>query len=148
VDGDSYAGHFVQHRYLAKKRPDLPNLRQEHLIPSELFGELHASGYQLGPGDLGENVTTSGLDLERMPLGTLLSLGTSAVIKLTGLRTPCILIDRFRAGLKDRMVHPANAGPRFRCGVLGVVKAGGQVVEGDQAVAGVPRVPWHHLPAL
>jgi MOSC domain-containing protein YiiM len=85
VEGDAHAGPFVRHRYLARRRPSLPNLRQVHVIRSELFGELRALGYDVDPGDLGENVTTSGLDLERLPLGTLLSLGASAVIELTGL---------------------------------------------------------------
>ena len=47
-------------------------------------------------GELGENITTAGLDLERMPLGTLIELGPTAIIELTGFRTPCVLIDRFR----------------------------------------------------
>jgi MOSC domain-containing protein YiiM len=111
------------------------------MIPSELFDELCTAGYEVHPGDLGENVTTSGLELERLPSGTLLRLGVSAVIELTGLRTRCVLIDRFRAGLKNRVTRPASAVSRFRCGVLGVVKAGGLVVAGDEAVATVPREP-------
>ena len=148
VEGDAHAGRFVQHQYLGRTRPRLPNTRQVHLIPNELFGELSASGYNLDPGDLGENVTTSGLDLERLPLGTLLSLGASAVIELTGLRTPCVLINRFRAGLMNRVIHTDRTGPRFRCGVLGIVKAGGLVAAGDDAVAIVPGEPWRLLPAL
>jgi MOSC domain-containing protein YiiM len=148
VEGDAHAGPFVRHRYLARRRPSLPNLRQVHVIRSELFGELRALGYDVDPGDLGENVTTSGLDLERLPLGTLLSLGASAVIELTGLRTPCVLIDRYRAGLQSRMIDAASTGPRFRCGVLGVVKADGLVVAGDNVAATVPQKPWRLRPAL
>jgi MOSC domain-containing protein YiiM len=148
VEGDAHAGPFVRHRYLARRRPSLPNLRQVHLIRSEFFGELRALGYDVDPGDLGENVTTSGLDLERLPLGTLLSLGAFAVIELTGLRTPCVLIDRYRAGLQSRMFGAASTGPRFRCGVLGVVKADGLVVAGDNVAATVPQKPWRLLPAL
>jgi MOSC domain-containing protein YiiM len=148
VDGGAHAGPFVRHRYLARKRPSLPNLRQVHLIRSELFGELRASGYEVGAGDLGENVTTSGLELERLPLGTLLRLGASAVVEITGLRTPCVLIDRFQARLKNRVIHAASSGPRFRCGVLSVVKAGGLVAAGDNVAATIPREPWRLLPAL
>ncbi|MEY9418021.1 hypothetical protein ABIF69_004463 [Bradyrhizobium japonicum] len=148
VEGDAHAGSFVRHRYLARRRPRLPNLRQVHLIPSELFPSLVEAGFEVGAGDLGENVTTSGLDLERMPLGTLIELGPTAVVELTGLRTPCVLIDRFRAGLKRRVLSSAEMGPAFKCGVLGVVRAGGPVVAGDSARVRVASSPFWPLPAL
>lgn len=75
VEGDAHAGPFIRHRYLARRRPRLPNLRQVHLIPSELFANLGKAGFSIAAGDLGENITTAGLDLERMPLGTLIELG-------------------------------------------------------------------------
>jgi MOSC domain-containing protein YiiM len=95
VEGDAHAGSFVRHRYLARRQPGFPNLRQVHLIRSELFASLREVGFEVGAGDLGENITTAGLDLERMPLGTRVALGPSAIVELTGLRTPCVLIDRF-----------------------------------------------------
>lgn len=93
VEGDAHAGPFVRHRYLARRRPRLPNLRQIHLIPSELFVSLANAGFSIAAGDLGENITTTGLDLERLPLGYLIELGPTAIVELTGLRTPCVLID-------------------------------------------------------
>ena len=78
VEGDAHAGPFVRHRHLARRRPKMPNLRQVHLIPSELFQALRADGYELRPGDLGENILTAGLDLEALPLGTILKLGAQA----------------------------------------------------------------------
>jgi hypothetical protein len=101
VEGDAHAGRF---RYLARRRPSLPNLRQVHLIPAELFASLSEAGFEVAAGDLGENITTAGLDLERMPLGTLIELGPTAILELTGLRTPCLLIDHFRAGLAGLLV--------------------------------------------
>jgi hypothetical protein len=86
VEGDAHAGAFVRHRYLARRQPRLPNLRQVHLIPSELFASLLETGFEVVAGDLGENITTAALDLERMPLGTLVELGPTAMIELTGLR--------------------------------------------------------------
>ena len=80
VEGDAHAGPFVRHRHLARRRPKMPNLRQVHLIPSELFQALRADGYELRPGDLGENILTAGLDLEALPLGTILKLGAEAAI--------------------------------------------------------------------
>ena len=102
----------------------------------------------MGPGQLGENITTAGLDLENMPLGTLIELGPTAVVELTGLRTPCVLIDRFRTGLKRQIVSSAKTGPAFRCGVLGVVRAGGQVTAGDRARAILPDGFQEMLPSL
>ncbi len=144
VEGDAHAGPFVRHRYLARRWPRLPNLRQVHLIPSELFPSLLEAGFGVGAGDLGENVTTAGL----MPLGTLIELGPSAVVELTGLRTPCILVDRFRAGLKRQVLSSAETGPAFKSGVLGVVRAGGPVVAGASARVRLPSSSFRTLPAL
>ena len=83
VEGDAHAGQFVRHRYLARRRPRLPNLRQVHLIPSELFAFLSDAGLEVRPGELGENITTAGVDLERMPLGTLIELGPTVIVELT-----------------------------------------------------------------
>ncbi|WP_244553723.1 MOSC domain-containing protein [Bradyrhizobium arachidis] len=103
VEGDAHARAFVRHRYLARREPRLPNLRQVHLIRSELFAPLSVGGLKVGPKGLGENITTAGLDLERSPLGILIKVGPAAIIELTGLRTPCILIERFQAGLKRQV---------------------------------------------
>jgi len=126
VEGDAHYGQFVRHRYLARRKPRAPNLRQVHLIPSELFDALRNSGFDVGPGDLGENITTAGLDLETLPLNTQLRIGTSANVRLTGLRTPCVLIDRFKSGLKSRLLAEMP-NPPFRAGVMAVVSEGGEV---------------------
>jgi hypothetical protein len=148
VEGDAHAGAFVRHRYLARRQPRLPNLRQVHLIRSELFASLSARNFQVGPGELGENITTASLDLELLPLGTLIELGPVATVELTGLRTPYVLIDRFRPGLKRQVRSSSEKGPRFKCGVLGVVRAGGPVTAGDTARARLPSTSFRALPAL
>lgn len=148
VQGDAHAGPFVRHRYLARRRPRLPNIRQVHLIPSELFATLIEAGFEVGAGDLGENISTAGLDLERMPLGTVIELGRTAVVELTGLRTPCVLIDRFRVGLKRHVLSSAETGPPFKSGVLGVVRAGGTIKAGDTARVRLPSSSFQRLPAL
>jgi MOSC domain-containing protein YiiM len=147
IEGDAHYGPFVRHRYLARRNPKAPNLRQVHLIPSELFDALRTSGFDVRSGDLGENITTIGLDLECLPLGTMLRLGASATLKLTGLRTPCVLIDRFKAGLKDRL-HGGSHGPRFRAGVMAIVSEGGAVSPGDRIRAVLPAPPHLALPPL
>jgi hypothetical protein len=77
VDGDVHAGVTVRHRSRVRADPSQPNLRQVHLIPSELFGEVAEWGHAVAPGQLGENVTTSGLDLLRLPRGTVLRFGST-----------------------------------------------------------------------
>jgi MOSC domain-containing protein YiiM len=147
IEGDAHYGRFVRHRYLARRNPKAPNLRQVHLISSELFDALPKFGFDVRAGDLGENITTIGLDLECLPLGTVLRLGASATLKLTGLRTPCVLIDRFKAGLKDRL-QGGVPGPRFRVGVMAVISEGGEVAPGDRIRAFLPAPPHLDLPPL
>jgi MOSC domain-containing protein YiiM len=147
IEGDAHYGPFVRHRYLARRDPTAANLRQVHLIPSELFDELRTRGFEVRPGNLGENIATMGLDLECLPLGTMLRLGASATVRLTGLRTPCVLIDRFEAGLKDEL-RGGLLGPRFRAGVMGVVSDGGEVSPGDSIRAILSAPPHAALPPL
>jgi hypothetical protein len=148
AEGDAHAGEFVRHRYLARWRPRLPNNRQVHIIPSELFQALREAGHQVAPGQLGENITTADIDLERLPLGTCIRLGADAVVELTGLRTPCSLIDKFQSGLRRHLISSAETTPPFRCGVLGVVRAGGPVAAGDPARVVLPDGPLAALPSL
>ena len=148
VEGDAHAGQFMQHCYLAKQMPALLNNRQVHLLASELFAELMSSGFAVAVGELGENVTTVGLDLTKFPLGTRLRIGGSAVVELTGLRTPCALIDRFQKGLKRAMIMKHEQ-PRFRCGVLGVVRTTGCIAPGDRINVEFPSSDsLQPLPAL
>lgn len=132
VEGDGHMGATVQHRYDRRRDPTKPNLRQVHLIPSELFDELRVKGFAIAPGDLGENITTSKIDLAALPTGTRLYLGASAVIELTGLREPCTLMDRFQRGLKAATLD-RNADGRllYKAGVMAVVLADGEVAPGD-----------------
>ena len=148
VYGDAHAGHFMKHRHLARQQPELPNNRQVHLIHSELFGELDSLNFDVKPGELGENITTSGIELLRLPLGSFLLIGERAVVELTGLRTPCGYIDRFQQGLKRTMIVKTPAGTTFRAGVLGIVRASGSVVPGDSIKVQIPPPPWQQLPAL
>jgi MOSC domain-containing protein YiiM len=93
------AGRTVQHRSRVAKDSSQPNLRQVHLIHAELFDELRDAGFTVVPGDLGENVTTRGIDLLALPTGTRLRIGAEAMVEVTGLRNPCRQIERFQPGL-------------------------------------------------
>src|SRR5438270_10743519 len=85
VAGDAHAGETVKHRSRVRKDPKQPNLRQVHLMHAELFDELRAKGFEVESGDLGENVTTSGIDLLALPTGARLHIGRTAVVEVTGL---------------------------------------------------------------
>ncbi len=146
IEGDAHSGPFMRHRYLARRNPRAPNLRQVHLIPAEMLQGLEVAGYGLEPGDVGENITTGGIDLETLPLDTELRIG-DATIRLTGLRTPCVLIDRFRRGLKAHLITQGS-GPPFRAGVMAIVTGGGLVVPGDAIRAILPATPRRALPAI
>jgi hypothetical protein len=147
VEGDAHAGTYVRHRCLARRQPRLANLRQVHLLPDELFRVLRGQGHDIRPGQLGENITTIGLELETLPLGSLLSIGPSAIVELTGLRTPCVLIDRFQPGLKQKLILKEGAIP-FRAGVLGIVKCSGTVTPGDEIAVAMPPTARTRLPLL
>jgi MOSC domain-containing protein YiiM len=147
VEGDAHAGPFVKHRFNARRDSRMPNDRQVHLLASELFAELADHGYTVGPGMLGENVTTRGVDLGRLPLGTRLHLGAEAVVELRGLRTPCVLINRFQAGLLWAVLRTGPR-PHYRAGVMARVIAGGVVRAGDTIAVDAPEIPHRRLPAI
>ncbi len=132
VQGDAHAGVTVQHRSRVAADATQPNLRQVHLIHSELFAELREQGFDVAPGQLGENITTAGLDLLGLPRGTLLHLGQDAVVEVTGLRNPCAQINAFRPGLLKAVLGRDSRGSLVRkAGIMGVVGHGGPVRQGD-----------------
>jgi len=132
VEGDVHAGVTVRHRSRIARDPSQPNLRQVHLIHEELFEEVRGSGFRVGAGELGENITTRGVDLLGLPTGTLLRIGEEAVVEVTGLRNPCLQIDAFQEGLLKRVVGRDESGRVvLKAGVMSVVKAGGVVRPGD-----------------
>ncbi len=138
VEGDAHCGATVKHRSRVARDPSQPNLRQVHLLHAELFDELIASGFAVWPGDMGENITTRGLDLLALPTGTRLRLGGQAMVELTGLRNPCTQIDRFQQGLTAAVLDRDAQGALVRkAGVMAVVVAGGEIRPGD-AIAVVP----------
>jgi MOSC domain-containing protein YiiM len=146
VAGDGHLGATVKHRHRVRRDPTQPNLRQVHLIHAELFCELRAKGFVVRPGELGENVTTSGIDLLALPSGTRLHLGASAVVELTGLRDPCILIDRFQKGLMAATLDRDADGNLVRkAGVMGIVIAEGDVRPGDAIRVETPAEPHRAL---
>ncbi|MGW1239296.1 MOSC domain-containing protein [Streptomyces bobili] len=145
VEGDVHAGVTVKHRSRVAQDPTQPNLRQVHLVQEELFDEVGAAGFTVTPGDLGENITTRGIDLLGLPAGTLLRIG-EAVLEVTGLRNPCLQIDNFRQGLLKQVVGRDEAGNIVRkAGVMSIVREGGVVRPGDAVEAELPSGPHRPL---
>jgi MOSC domain-containing protein YiiM len=142
VEGDAHSGKTVQHRSRVARDPTQPNLRQVHLLHAELFDELVAGGHAVFPGDLGENITTRGVDLLALPTGTRLRLGEGgALVEVTGLRNPCSQIDRFQQGLTAAVLDRDVRGNVVRkAGVMAVVLHGGEVRAGDAISAELPLV--------
>ena len=146
IEGDAHAGETVRHRYHVKMDPTQPNLRQVHLIHAELFEELAAKGFNVEPGQMGENITTRGIDLLALPTGTRLHLGDSAVVELTGLRNPCVQIDRFQKGLMAAVLDRTGKGQIVRkAGVMGIVLTGGDVSPGNPIAVVLPPEPHRRL---
>ena len=146
VAGDAHMGTTVKHRSRVRKDPTQPNLRQVHLIHAELFDELRTKGFVVKPGELGENVTTSGIDLLALPAGTRLHLGDSAVVEITGLRNPCVQIDEFQQGLMAATLDRDADGNLVRkAGIMSVVIRDGDVRPGDAVGVELPSAPHRRL---
>ncbi len=146
VEGDAHMGQCVKHRSRARFNPTLPNLRQVHLIHAELFDELSIMGFRVAPGQMGENVTTSGIDLLTLPKGTRLALGADAVVELTGLRNPCIQLEQMMPGLMAACLdHDAQGELVRKAGVMAIVIAGGTVSAGDAIAVTLPDGPNYPL---
>ena len=146
IEGDAHCGSTVQHLSERKKYPNRPNLRQLHLIQSELIEELNATGFDVRPGDLGENITTGQIDLPALPQGTLPRRGHTAIVEITGLRTPCFKIERFRKGLRSAVTVHRNAGPpTLKRALLAIVVTGGLVSRDDRIVIHISGGPHRAL---
>jgi MOSC domain-containing protein YiiM len=146
VEGDAHCATTVRHRFARRKDATRPNLRQVHLLHAELFDALTPLGHHVAPGDLGENVTTTGVDLLALPTGAVVRLGDEAEVEITGLRTPCRLIDTFQPGLMQHMWYVDRSGRRTRrAGVMGAVRSGGLVRAGDPLAVVLPPGPHRPL---
>jgi len=146
VEGDAHLGQTVQHLSRIRRDPTQPNLRQVHLIHAELHDELRAAGFHVAAGDMGENVTTRGIDLLALPAGTRLRIGDEAVVQVTGLRNPCVQLDRFQPGLMAAVLdRDANGNLVRKAGIMAVVLADGDVRPGDEIRVELPPEPRRPL---
>lgn len=149
VEGDAHLGVTVKHRSRVARDPSVPNLRQVHLIHAELHDVLRAKGFAVSPGQVGENVTTRGVDLLGLPTGTRLHLGATAVVEITGLRNPCVQLDGIQPGLMAAVLDRDADGNLVRkAGVMAIVLADGAVRPGDPIRIALPPAPHRPLQAV
>lgn len=146
IKGDAHMGKMVKHRSRVAKDPTQPNLRQVHLIHSELHQDLKQQGFQIMPGDMGENITTLGINLLDLPKDTILEIGKTARIQITGLRNPCHQLDKFQSGLMKAVLGRDTAGNLIRkAGIMGIVLKGGKISVGDSIKIYLPNPPFIKL---
>ena len=146
VEGDAHCGETVKHRSRVAQNPQQPNLRQVHLIHAELLDELKAKGFNIAPGQMGENITTRGIDLLGLPTNTQLQIGNSAVVQITGLRNPCTQLNNFQPGLMSTVIDKDEEGNLIRkAGIMGIVIAAGEVLVGDEIAVRLPLRPYQPL---
>ena len=147
VDGDAHQGATVKHRSRVARDPTVPNLRQVHLMHAELFDELRAAGFAVSAGQMGENVTTRGIDLLSLPTGTRLHFGDEAVVEVTGLRNPCRQLEKLQPGLMAATLARDPEGNLVRkAGIMGIVLQDGEVRAGDPIRVELPPEP--HAPLI
>jgi MOSC domain-containing protein YiiM len=146
VDDDAHAGVTVKHRSRVARDPSQPNLRQVHLIHAELHEELATAGFTVRPGQMGENVTTFGVDLLGLPTGARLHIGDDAVVEVTGLRNPCLQLEGIQTGLMAAVLdRDADGNVVRKAGIMGVVLATGQIRPGDRITVELPPEPYSRL---
>lgn len=146
VEGDTHRGVTVKHRSRVRIDPTQPNLRQVHLIHLELIRELQQQGFNVGPATMGENITTSGLDILSLPTDTILHIGPEAIIKITGLRNPCVQLDHYQKGLTAAVLDRDERGNLIRkAGIMAIVLKSGLVRKGDTITVHLPPEPHRPL---
>jgi MOSC domain len=146
IEGDAHMGRTVKHRSRVAVDPTQPNLRQVHLIHAELFDELQTAGFVVSAGQMGENITTCGIDLLSLPTGTKLHLGNTVVVELTGLRNPCTQLNQFQSGLMAAVLEHDDCGKLIRkAGVMGIVVVGGEICSDDSIQVELPPEPYQPL---
>lgn len=146
VEGDAHMGISVKHRSRVAADPTQPNLRQVHLIHSELHDQLHTRGFKVQAGEMGENITTRGLDLLALPVGSRLRVGSDAILEITGLRNPCVQLEGLEPGLMKAVLGRDADGNLIRmAGIMGVVISGGLVQAGAEILVELPLEPHRSL---
>lgn len=113
VEGDAHAGKWH---------------RQVSLLAEESIAKMQAklTDIELKPGDFAENITTSGIDVKSLPVGTKLRIGEEVELEVTQIGKECHLACDIRKQVGD-CVMP-------REGIFAVVICEGTIKPGDAIV--------------
>lgn len=142
VEGDAHAGKKVKHRYIVKKDPERPNYRQVHLISLEIYRELQEKAFNIDPGEMGENITCSGIDIMELPTHTILKIGDEVELEVTGMREPCSLLNQIQGGLMKATLDKSGEGELIRkAGIMTIALKGGIVTPDDPIQVIYPKKP-------
>lgn len=142
IVGDAHMGATVKHRSRVAADPTQPNLRQVHLLHTEMIEDIGQKGLAFQPGDVGENITTHGIDLLSLPRHTRLHIGSQVILSVTGLRNPCSQLDNFLPGLTQAFLGKSADGTLIRkAGVMAIVLEGGEIFQGDEIRVEMPAQP-------
>jgi MOSC domain-containing protein YiiM len=146
IEGDAHMGATVKHRSRVATDPSQPNLRQVHLLHMEMIEDICSKGFDIKPGNVGENITTHGVDLINLPRHTRLHVGSTVILSVTGLRNPCSQLDNFQAGLTQAFLGKSADGKLIRkAGIMAIVLERGIVCQGDEIRVELPSLPHYVL---
>jgi MOSC domain-containing protein YiiM len=130
VEGDYHAGKFVRHRYLARKDPTVPNVRQVLIIDKIMLSYLAEQDIQLDPGMMGENLVLDGISVMDLPLGTQIEVG-EALLELTEVRHPCSQLNGSHPQLLEAVEKSGSEPDSYNAGMMARILKGGWVHPGD-----------------
>ena len=98
--------------------------RQVSLLAQESIDTMVAKGLDVGPGDFAENITTRGIDLLALPVGSVLRIGDGAVVEISQIGKVC--------HAKCAIYYQAGDCVMPREGLFGVVREAADVMGGDR----------------
>ena len=113
LQGDAHAG---------------PWHRQVSLLANESIEKMRAKGLNVGYGDFAENITTEGIDLVHLPIGTEMRIGNSVILRVTQIGKEC----------HERCAIYYQAGDCVmpKEGIFAEVVTEGEVKVGDEIITG------------
>lgn len=102
--------------------------RQVSLLAIESINKMRSLGFDLNPGDFAENITTEGIDLISLPIGTRIFVGDKVLLEMTQIGKECHAACAIRRQV-GKCIMPKE-------GVFTRVIRGGPVKPGDKIIVG------------
>ncbi len=119
------AGIFREHYGLeGDAHADSETHRQVSLLAQESVNKMIKMGLDLKPGDFGENLTTEGIELAALPVGTKLYIGDEVILEVSQIGKECHTACAIRRQVGN-CIMPTE-------GIFGIVLRGGSIRPGDR----------------